>query len=67
MTYSVSLRTEPRATMPAQKRSVARLLLADSDPDSRIALQTVLTTAGYAVDCAATSGEAAAKQVRGSG
>ena len=60
MTYSVSPRTQPRATTP-QCRRVARLLLADSDPYSRVALETLLTTAGYAVDCAATSGEAAAK------
>jgi CheY-like chemotaxis protein len=43
--------------MPA-RRKVARVLLADSDPASRIALKTLLSTAGYAVDCAATSSEA---------
>jgi CheY-like chemotaxis protein len=37
---------------------VARVLLADSDPASRLTLKTLLARAGYAVDCAATSGEA---------
>ncbi len=58
--YSVSPRTEKRAMTPA-RRNVARLLLADSDPASRAALHALLTTAGYAVDCAGTSGEAALK------
>jgi CheY-like chemotaxis protein len=40
------------------RRKVARVLLADSDLASRLALKTLLTTAGYAVDCAATSSEA---------
>jgi CheY-like chemotaxis protein len=34
------------------------VLLADSGQTSRAALETLLSTAGYAVDCAATSSEA---------
>ena len=37
------------------------MLLADSDLASRLTLKTLLATAGYAVDCAATSGEALAQ------
>jgi CheY-like chemotaxis protein len=48
---------ERLAAMPPQ-RKVARVLLADSDPASRLTLTTLLSTAGYAVDCAATSSEA---------
>jgi CheY-like chemotaxis protein len=40
------------------KARVARILLADADSASRLALQSVLSTAGYAVDGAATAGEA---------
>jgi len=40
------------------RRKVARVLLADSDLPSRLALQSLLTTAGYGVDSVATSGEA---------
>jgi DNA-binding response OmpR family regulator len=46
---------------PAPRRNVARVLLADSDLASRLTLKTLLCTAGYAVDCAATSGEASAQ------
>lgn len=38
--------------------SVARVLLADDDLASRLTLKTILTTAGYAVDGAATASEA---------
>ena len=34
---------------------VARILLADADLASRLALKTLLSTAGYAVDCAAST------------
>ena len=51
------MQTERPAAMPA-RRKVARVLLADSDPASRITLKTLLSTAGYGVDCAATSSEA---------
>jgi len=42
-------------------RRVARVLLADSDLASRLTLETLLTTAGYAVECAASAGEAIAR------
>ncbi|MCU1324883.1 MAG: response regulator [Bryobacterales bacterium] len=38
--------------------SVARVLLADDDLASRLTLKTILSTAGYEVDCVATSSEA---------
>jgi CheY-like chemotaxis protein len=44
--------------IPAQRRRVARVLLADSDLASRLALKTVLATAGYAVECAGSAREA---------
>jgi CheY-like chemotaxis protein len=40
---------------------VARILLADDDLASRLALKTLLSTAGYAVDGAASAAEAAAR------
>jgi CheY-like chemotaxis protein len=40
---------------------VARILLADGDLASRLALKTLLSTAGYAVDGAASAAEAAAR------
>lgn len=39
-------------------REVARVLLVDDDPASRLTLQTVLKAGGYGVDTASTSGEA---------
>lgn len=45
----------PRTAPPA---SVARVLLADDDLASRLTLKTILSTAGYQVDCAATASEA---------
>lgn len=53
-------RSETLASMPPRGK-VARVLLADSDLASRLAIGTLLETAGYAVDCAATSGEAVAQ------
>jgi CheY-like chemotaxis protein len=47
-----------KTTAIASRRKVARVLLADSDLASRLTLKTLLTTAGYAVDSAATSSEA---------
>jgi DNA-binding response OmpR family regulator len=41
-----------------RKRNVARVLLADADLASRLTLKTLLSTAGYAVDGAATASEA---------
>lgn len=42
----------------ARRRNVAHVLLADSDLASRLALITLLSTAGYAVDGAANVSEA---------
>ncbi len=42
-------------------RSVARVLLADTELASRLALGTLLSAVGYAVDGAATAGEAIGK------
>jgi CheY-like chemotaxis protein len=60
MLNSVFPRSETLAS-PPPRRKVARVLLADSDLASRLALKSLLATAGYAVDCAATSGEAVAQ------
>jgi len=38
--------------------AVARVLLADDDLASRLTLKSILSTAGYAVDCAASASEA---------
>ena len=45
--------------------SVARILLADDDLASRLTLKSILSTAGYAVDCAASAGEAISQLERG--
>jgi CheY-like chemotaxis protein len=42
-------------------RKVARVLLADADPASRLAVKTILSKAGYAVSGAATAAEAVGK------
>jgi DNA-binding NtrC family response regulator len=57
MLNSVQVQSEKLAPMPT-RRKVARVLLADSDLASRLALKTLLTTAGYAVNSVATSSEA---------
>lgn len=44
-----------------QSLSLARVLLADDDPTSRLTLQTVLEAGGYAVDSAASAAEAVGK------
>ena len=49
---------EEGLALRTRKRSVARVLLADGDLASRLTLKTLLSTAGYAVDGAATAGEA---------
>lgn len=41
--------------------ALARVLLADDDPASRLTLQTVLEAGGYAVDAAASAAEAVGK------
>lgn len=38
--------------------ALARVLLVDADPESRLTLQTVLTAGGYHVDAAASAAEA---------
>ena len=48
------VRRNPEARQPG----FARVLLADDNPASRLTLQTVLETAGYRVDTAATAAEA---------
>lgn len=45
----------------AQPFTLARVLLADDDPASRLTLQTVLEAGGYAVDAAASAAEAVGK------
>ena len=47
--------------MSASIQRVARVLLADSDLASRLTLKSILSTAGYAVDGAATAAEAIGK------
>lgn len=41
-----------------KRKIVARVLLADGDPASRLTLQTVLEASGYCVDSAASAAEA---------
>jgi CheY-like chemotaxis protein len=49
--------TKPRS-VPSEARRVARVLLADDNPTSRLTLQTVLEAGGYRVDSAASAAEA---------
>ena len=44
-----------------QRLDLARVLIVDDDPTSRLTLQTVLRAGGYAVDSAATAAEAVVK------
>jgi CheY-like chemotaxis protein len=48
-------------TIRTRGRQVARVLLADTGLASRLTLNTILTTAGYAVSSAATAAEAVGK------
>lgn len=50
----------PASTWTAES-GVARVLLADNDLASRLTLKTILITAGYVVDGAATASEAVAR------
>lgn len=52
-----SCATEPRRSL----FTLARVLLVDDDPASRLALQTVLQAGGYQVDAAASAAEAIGK------
>jgi len=61
---SFPVETEPArdaAQVNRYYQKVARVLVADSEPASRLAIKTILSTAGYAVSGAATGAEAAAK------
>lgn len=49
--------TEPAVSV----LGLARVLLVDDDPASRLTLQTILRAGGYYVDSAASAGEAVAK------
>lgn len=49
------------ATDRRRRQRVARILLADRDLASRLAVKTLLSTAGYAVDGAASAAEATAR------
>jgi CheY-like chemotaxis protein len=51
----------PESTDVSSNISLARVLLADDDPASRLTLQTVLEAGGYAVDSAASAAEAVGK------
>jgi CheY-like chemotaxis protein len=46
---------------PRRRLEIARILLVDSDPTSRLTLQTVLRAGGYRVDAAASAAEAVGK------
>lgn len=46
---------------PRTKKAVARILLADSDLASRLTIRSLLATAGYEVDSAASASEAIGK------
>ena len=54
-TLQIATASKPPKTI---QRNVARVLLADSELASRLTLKTLLSTAGYAVDGAATASEA---------
>jgi CheY-like chemotaxis protein len=52
-----------KGARPARSRTIAmaRVLLVDDDPTSRLTLQTVLEAGGYEVDSAASAAEAVGK------
>lgn len=52
------LRPVKTRTAPSEARRLARVLLADDNPTSRLTLQTVLEAGGYRVDSAASAAEA---------
>lgn len=49
------------AASQTRELGLARVLLVDDDPASRLTLQTVLQTCGYSVEAAASSAEAVGK------
>lgn len=53
-----------RKSFRTQTVAVARVLLVDDNPTSRLTLQTVLQAGGYAVDAAASAAEAVGKMDR---
>lgn len=54
-----------RQTARALEYDLARVLLVDDDPTSRLTLKTVLEAGGYTVDAAASAAEAVAKLEEG--
>jgi CheY-like chemotaxis protein len=61
MRFPVEIAGAEHQTSVRCRTRVARLLLADADLASRLALKTILSTAGYAVSCAASAAEAIGK------
>lgn len=53
--------SKPPDRLRKKRQKVARVLLADADLTSRLALKSILSTAGYAVSGAATAAEAIGK------
>jgi CheY-like chemotaxis protein len=53
------------AESPVLECGLARVLLVDDDPTSRLTLKTVLETCGYRVDAAASAAEAVGKLEEG--
>ena len=49
------------AASPVREVGLARVLLVDDDPTSRLTLKTVLESCGYRVDAAASAAEAVGK------
>jgi CheY-like chemotaxis protein len=61
MTFTVSNAAPETISGKPRKRSVARVLLADTGLASRLTLKSILSTAGYAVSGAASAAEALGK------
>jgi CheY-like chemotaxis protein len=58
MPFPIATATMGYGGLAAECPPVARVLLADADVSSRLALKSILSTAGYAVSGAATASEA---------
>ena len=61
MSYAPTTEYEPSSF----SRKMARVLLVDDDPTSRLTLKTVLEAGGYSVDAAASAAEAVLKLDQG--
>src|SRR5579863_9733917 len=61
MSFPVETAVAEDASPRKRRPRVARVLLADTALASRLALKTILSTAGYAVSAAATAAEAVGK------